>query len=179
MRDFGCYMYYMVDKVLTSTGGTACFASITRVLKKFNEATDGVLYIKDFEEKETKEYIDLIIEVTNEITPCKLITIDEINYIQIQMLDTYDQSLIVLNFIRNLWNEPIPEYSVKFFKALKATDISDDSLVRLTTANKVALKGNKGSHGHSNTAPEESIKIKTKQQLYDYQGYSTYGFLTN
>ncbi len=105
----------------------------------------------------------------------------------IKLLSTYDQNLILLNFIRNLWHSPTEtcfpttdnRYATYFFEALeKSTYI--DPLKRLTNANKKACEkyGYKRNVGHSNVAIGSSLVLKDKESLLKWQGVVTNQFLT-
>lgn len=186
MRTFACHYYKMEKEKLVKNDNSACWAGLRRY-----ESTKEI-YIDEFEMPRTKDHIDRLVKIVNEITPCEIITINKKRYIKVKMLETYDQSLVVLNFIRNLWYEPIPfaigskEYEAKvglytdtFFEILKKSRFKDP-LKRLTKANKVACEkaGAKSYYGHSNFNIADKLKIKEKEQLLKYKGESTSGFLT-
>ncbi len=146
------------------------------------------IFIKDFEYNETKEHIYNFIKLINEITPCEIVKINEIKYIQIDLLDTYDQSLIVLNFIRNLWYNPTNQfgsiinedsYCTAFFKNCFTKEY-EEPLSQLTYANKIACEVSKvnGAYGHSNINHHFKLKIKTLEELLAYKGQSTIEFLS-
>ncbi len=185
MRDYGCHFYELKEKEKEKkleAKGSACFSGIRYCLK--SEGGTGTIYISNYTYEETKDYINLIVEVTNQITPCEFVTIDGNKYIKFELLKTYDQSLILLNFIRNLWYSPriLPDkiYSVDFFKALKADTTSEDPLERLTKANKTALVGYNGGYSegdHSNVFHAIKLAVKTKEQLLDFNGISKRDFL--
>lgn len=106
-------------------------------------------------------------------------------FIKFRLLDTYDKSLILLNFIRNLWNEPVTGYSVHFFKFL-AKCKEKDPLAKLTWANKEACAKTPStySYGHSNAHKADTLVIKSKKDLLEWQQsnfglYTTAEFLTN
>lgn len=174
MRTYACYLYTMKNDKLTDTTSTACFACVSHHLGKD-------LYIDRYTEDETKDYIDLIVKTINGVTLCELVTINNKDYIRIELLNGYNQNLILLNFIRNLWHEPFAGYSLNFFKALEKEQ-DKDALVRLTTANKKALEikeyNNNYSPGHSNVHKASSLKIKTKEDLLKGEPASTASFLT-
>lgn len=196
MRTFACHYYKIEKENLIKNTNYACWAG----LRNFDISTGkyilrqdyNTIYIDEFEIPKTKNYIDLMVKIVNEITPCELVTIDNKKYIKFKMLDTYDQSLVLLNFIRNLWFEPIPymydskEYDDKvgiytdtFFETLKKSRFKDP-LKKLTKANKVACEkvGAKNYYGHSNYNIASKLKIKNKDELLNYKGYSTSAFLT-
>jgi len=135
------------------------------------------IYLSDYNQPETLEYQNLIVSVINEITPCKLVNIDNVWYIKFKLLGTYDQSLILLSFIRNLWYEPKAGYSKKFFESLKVAT-QEDPLERLTWANKEACDDAGYGYGHSNVHKKSSLKVKKSKQLLEYKGLCTRTFLT-
>jgi len=149
----------------------------------------------------SEDSLNKLIELVNEITHCKIIkktiSIEEISHddiyfksyldkelllLKFDLLKTYDQNLILLNFIRNYWYSPKDDYSKNFFELLNNKEFCKfrDPLKILTNANKEACRLNNvmHSHGHSNTQPHNLLKVKTKQQLLDYAGFSTRSFLT-
>jgi len=148
----------------------------------FNELSSepGYIYISQFEQEETSEFVENVVKIINDITECSIVTINDVSYIKYKLLSTYDQNLVLLNFIRNLWHSPITaNYSLYFFKTLKKLR-SKDRLSRLTKANVESIKINNitGSTGHSNIQRHDLLKIKKKEQLLNYKGCSTAGFLT-
>lgn len=204
MRSFSCHYYKFEKEKLVKNSNSACWAGLRRY--ESTENPDGnygarkyiiqedynTIYIDEFEVPRTKDHIDRLVKIVNEITPCELVTINKKKYIKFKMLETYDQSLVVLNFIRNLWYEPIPymtsskEYAEKeglytdaFFETLKKSRFKDP-LKKLTKANKVACEkaGAKSYYGHSNFNIASKLNIKETSQLLKYKGESTSGFLT-
>jgi hypothetical protein len=135
------------------------------------------IYISKFQETETKKYVDNLISVINEIVPCELVELDKVQYIRIKQLDTYDQTLILLNFIRNLWHTPLRFNTKMFFDNLIASKVKDP-LERLLIANKEACEGVSGHPGHSNAHDPKTLVIKVKTDLFSYKGNSTLLFLT-
>lgn len=183
MRGYSCYLYHLKtkDSDLIPNNNNACFAGLTDYKRKLTDYFENdTVYIKDYKEPETEKYIDLLIENVNKITPCEIVTIKDINYIKFKLLDTYDQSLIVLNFIRNLWHSPISNYHIDFFT--KLSELKDeDGLINLLTANKYACsKQNKDyPMGHSNHHPSDRLVIKSTEELLKYKTSNTTYFLTN
>lgn len=197
MRGFQCE-YFIKDeknelsKVYTTKQGgkhnihNACWAS-TRSLP-----AGTLLYIEGFQDEKTQSEIDRLVQTINEITPCKVVTIKNKEYIEFQMLQTYDQSLVLLNFIRNLWHIPggsiynittrkneiqFPNYTETFFSVLKKSRYKDP-LKRLTKANLEACPEKAQSVGHSNVHAKERLKIKSTKDLLSFTGASTLIFLT-
>jgi hypothetical protein len=131
------------------------------------------VFIDKFNHPKTAKYQSLLISLINTITPCSIVTRDGKKYIKFKLMKTYDQSLVLLNFIRNLWHEPLSGYSVDFFKMLKGAKYKDP-LARLMWANKEAVKMNKRQPiyalGHSNVHPFDRLKIKRASMLKRYCG---------
>lgn len=165
---------------------SACWAS-TR-----NLPAGTFIYIENFQTEKTKSEIDRLVNVINEITPCKVVVIKKKEYIEFKLLETYDQSLILLNFIRNLWHTPggnvynsakrktelqFPDYTETFFSTFKKSRYKDP-LKRLTKANVEACPEKAQSVGHSNVHAKERLKIKSTKDLLSFTGASTLIFLT-
>ena len=176
MRIHACYVYEYKKGVLTKNSNEACWASVPKTKTKVE------IYIAQFDEPETILYQELLIGIVNQITPCSIVAIDMVKYIKFLTLGTYDRSLILLNFVRNLWYEPYPGYSVRFFEALKISDKKHtDPLARLTWANKEACATFGcvyNSPGHSNVHNASSLKIKMTKELLEWRGTNTRIFLT-
>lgn len=184
MRIYTCFHYYMdKDGNLKQNGNNACWAGIMSYYGKYStEEYKAIrdIYIDQYTEEETKDYIELMVKVVNRITPCDIVEIKGRNYIHFRLLETYDQSLVLLNFIRNLWHEPIAGYSKAFFEDLKKSRFKD-ALAKITTANKRACKkvGGGRYYGHSNVYAEGILLVKQTSDLLAYQGNSTMRFLTS
>lgn len=181
MRSFGCYLHQYIDGVFKRNSNTACWAGTKYLCGKENDE----IYISAFREPETEQHIELLVDLINQITPCSLTTVNNDEYIKFKLLPTFDQSLILLNFVRNLWHSPNvmytstpTSYSKEFFEALLASE-SEDPLARLTLANKIACKKTAmKSVGHSNCHIGDTLREKTKEELLAYKGTSTQLFLT-
>lgn len=173
MRSYQCHIHYYQKGKFKKESNTACFAGVNGLLTK---ADDKYIYIDKFKEKGTQCHITRLIELINQITPCELIEIEKKQYIKVKLLQTYDQSLIVLNFIRNLWYAQPFYRKHMFFKNLYDSEHTDP-LEILTAANKSACKriifGD-----HSNARAQHDLKVKTKDQLLAWKGMSTHHFLT-
>ncbi len=142
------------------------------------------IYISNYDEPETRKYQPLLVNTVNEITPCEFVEVKDKKYIQFKLLETYDQSLVLLNFVRNLWHSPpIPQakvpYHKVFFETLEKSE-HQDPLEKLTYANKEACPDNLlyGAIGHSNVFNKKMLKLKKKDDLLKYKGNSTQVFLT-
>lgn len=184
MRYYNCYISTMQEAVLVRNTNTACFAGLKQYF--YIERKDQeTIYISNFKEKETEIYVDLIVEVMNKITPCEVVKIEDVEYIKFKLLDGYDRSLVLLNFIRNLWYgigdyyaKNKSQYNIKFFEVLKTSKKYKEPLKRLTYANIEACKYvNVRSMGHSNTHVYSTLKIKNTKQLLKDDVKSTSEFL--
>lgn len=198
MRGYNAYHGTFMNNNYIPNGNQACWAGIGSFYKYFglihktNE--ENTIYINNFRLKETKKYIPLLIKYINKITPCSLETINNVEYIKFQLLGTYDQSLILLNFIRNLWYSPDVTYDYYngkkefgtdkkfyfnyFFENLKKSKYRE-AFKRLTYANKRASELIKcySSLGHSNLGNGEKLKVKTIPELLEYKGDNISNFL--
>ncbi len=179
-RRIGCHYYGFVNKVFTKNGNTSCWAGIKNFLV---QSGPKYIYITNYEESETKKYQKLLVGIINEITSCTFLKRENVVYIKYKLLkNDYNRNLILLNFIRNLWDNPLysagKDYTKTFFEALENSK-KKDPLERLTEANMIACKyyPMMGSD-HSNAA--KNVKVKSTKQLLDHKGdlVSTNSFLT-
>lgn len=178
MRGFECELKNKLKNgTYERNYNNACFSDINRIPNNEKLLENNAAYISEFEDESTKKYIKLLLRLINKITPCTIVD----GYIRFELMPTYNQSLILLNFIRNLWNEPnsYEGYSEKFFKALVKGRM-EDPLARLTNANKIACTEIRSlySPGHSNCHPGGKLKVKTTDDLRKFKGTSTQTFLT-
>jgi hypothetical protein len=200
MRGYACHFYHLTKKnTLVKNNNTACWAGINRVPpisdvkihagEELDEANKEYIFVDQFVQPETEAYIPLLIRVLNKITPCEMVTIDDKQYIKIKLIGKYDNSLIVLNFLRNLWSCPSifngqspakAIYTPTFFETLKNARKYKDGLKRLMWANKAACEKipGCGSMGHSNIHNADRLTIRSAEDLKNWNGYSTEGFLT-
>lgn len=189
--NFRCNYYHKIQNKLVKNNNQVCWAG----LKNYDFLTpesekawrnqifkleEEIIYI-DFSEKlkfVTKKNIDLLIKIINNITPCCLVQIDNKEYISFNLLKTYDQNLILLNFIRNIWYSPFTSYSEVFFEELKKSRLKDP-LSKLTKANILACEKNPypRSMGHSNVHDSDDLVICKTKDLLAYEGILTYNFL--
>jgi hypothetical protein len=184
MRDFKCYYYSYEEDNFVINDNTACWKGITSGVYDQTVVYEEI-YIDRFKD-ETEEYIELLVNTINQITPTSIEKINDIEYIKYKLLKVYNQDLILLNFIRNLWYKPtwiyttIEKYNDLFFISLKEQK-NKDPLIRLTTANIEACKelGLLNSPGHCNIHNWEQLKAKKVSELLSYQGKSTRVFLTS
>lgn len=202
MRGFQCH-YYLKDKDGNLTNkhewinpfnklvqnfviSQACWSSISRI------PAGSFIYIDNYKTEKTKNDIKFLIDLINEITPCSIVKIKNKDYIEYKLLETYDQNLILLNFIRNLWNHPgvshtegaqeppLPNYIDIFFDELKKSEYKDP-LQKLTDANKKACVDYRECNyglGHSNVHTAKDLTIKDSKSLLKFESSSTRLFLT-
>lgn len=180
MRDYGCELFHTASNAengkYVPNYNTACFRGLATLRFRQDVLEKDIVYIDQYTYPLTEKYIPLIISLVNKITPCSIVD----GYIRVQLLSTYDQSLIVLNFIRNLWNQPwsFKNYNEEFFRAL-AKGRRKDPIARLTAANKVACTNVKATYiGHSNCFAGNTLKIKTTEELLKFKGTEIQTFLT-
>lgn len=179
-RRIGCIYYAFINKKFTQNGNTACWAGIRSYL---HNKGPKYIYITQYDEKETKEYQKLLVSLINKITPCVFLKRQNVIYIKYQLLENhYNRNLVLLNFIRNLWDNPLfpynENYTKKFFESVKKSK-KKDPLEILTEANMIACEGTKILHAdHSNAA--KNTKIKTSEDLLNKESdiQSTNYFLT-
>lgn len=172
MRNYQCYVSCYVGDKLIKSQTNACWSMLNHG-GFFNADYKSIvpsfaykeIYISQFDDPATIKYQRRLLTLIDKITPCKIVTIDGTRYIKFKMLQTYNQSLILLNFIRNLWHEPIPGYAEKFFTSInKSKDQYKDPLARLTWANREAC--DKAFYmGHCNVHDKKLLKIKTTKEL--------------
>jgi hypothetical protein len=198
MRGYECHHYKMIDskkKILEKCDNSACWAGINGQIREGVED----IYIEKFKEPETEIYIKHIVGIINKVTPCKLVSIKKTVYIKYKLLKKFDKDLILLNFLRNLWNKNnIPyrslmslknderinlesQYTLIFFKTLKSNfKIYKDPVQRLTHANFIACKTLEitNSPTHSNVHNYTNLKIKDTKSLLESKFNSTMTFLT-
>jgi hypothetical protein len=186
MRSYDVSLFMLIDGKLVKSKFDACWAMCSNpTLMGFNtghttyKSIKGKdIYISRFDFEKTQKYQTLLVSIINEITPCEIVQIGAKSYIKFQMMETYDQSLVLLNFIRNLWHQPKTGYTEKFFESLEKAE-QKDPLERLTWANKEACpKSILYPPGHSNVFNSFKLKVKKKQELLEYKGISVYDFLT-
>jgi len=177
-KNYCCdYSFLMKDNTILKVNNRACWGYLQDNL---NTSNIDYILINDFEVEETKKYIPILINNINKITECQLVVINNIKYIKYKPLTTYDQNLILLNFIRNLWYSNITynHNHIAFFEELKKSRYKDP-LMRLTKANIKACKNYKTYQNHNNCTNGHKLKLKTTKQLINYKGESTLYFLTN
>ena len=197
MRGYECHHYKMIDskkKTLEQHYNSACWAGIASQIREGVED----IYIAKFKEPETEIYIKHIVGIINKVTPCKLVSIKKTVYIKYKLLKDFNKDLILLNFLRNLWNiNNIPydkliilknverteiqlQYTSIFFKTLKSNfKMYKDPVQRLTHANFIACKSLEitNSPTHSNVHKYDLLKIKDTKSLLESKVHSTMNFL--
>jgi len=189
-KGFNCIFYSMSNNKLFANSNKNCW----RGIEIYNTTKNNVdIYIDDYQYEETEQYIPLIVKTINEITPCEIVTIDDKEYIKFRLLNHYDKSLLLLNWIRLLWFSPRCDTykddittSINFFESLKKRK-EECYFVRLIMANIESQKHMTllYSNGHSNVVdtPERrsNLKVKTLEDFNKFSGdnyYSIRTFLT-
>lgn len=149
MRGYECYASVLVDGVLRQCGCTACWALVNRAYwldekgsyTPSRQLTNEDIYIFQFRDPATERHLSLLVGIINEMTSCALVTVGDREYLRFRTLHHYEASLVLLNFIRNLWHEPVTckGYADRFFDFLgRSHEVYGDPLQRLTWANREA-----------------------------------------
>lgn len=141
-----------------------------------------LIWIDKWKEPETVDYAPELVSIINEITPCEI----QGDLIQFLLLDTYRKSYLLLNFIRNLWYEPMPKYTAVFFKSLGPSKKKySDPLARLTWANIEGCRVPKPTYSphHCNAMLGwKSMAVRMAKDMKDLKEYpgglTTEAFLT-
>lgn len=204
MRDFGCYYYIKHYKKLHQITNKSCWAGLKHFDKNINPKSlwgrvvndesinlklKKSIYIDSYIDPLTEMYIEPLLNIINQITLCKLEEIDKKVYIKYNLLEKYDQNLILLNFIRNLWHTPVGKsftpYTTKFFENIVSNPLNyKDPISLLTWANKDAVEEvtNKvqylGSPGHSNVHDHNRLIVKDLPDFLEFNYGGTSAFLT-
>lgn len=106
--------------------------------------------------------------------------------IKFPLYNEYNKNVLLLNFVRNLWHEPIPNYTKIFFDNL---DGHKDPMKRLTYANMIACRSWQPKSpymelvGHSNVYKNAGVRTikqfkEAKWEKCKYGLMSTQTFLT-
>lgn len=163
-RGFTCSVFIEKNRKLVQLERYACWSGIN------DYHNEEEIYVAHYQDLLTLKYQKRLIYLVNQITPCSFVERDGMKFIKVKLFKNYNQNLVVLNFIRNLWHEPYNTYLNKFFKSLaKSKKKYKDPLERLTWANKEACIGYNSSYppGHSNVFNHNTLLIKTKKELLE------------
>ena len=205
MNSYGCYYYAINDnKELIKNGNNACWAGL---LNNWNtkkiKGTPNYIYINynRLGNNLTQEQLNRFIQLLNNITPCKLVTLDydeaflykhnnqdfyenlkNKDFIKYKLINkSYGANLVLLNFIRMIWYKPdLFDYD-KFFELIMNKSRGIDSLYFLLNCVKECVK-EKGTcnyyiyGGHS--LVYNNIKPKKSRDLKNYLGKTMQYFLT-
>lgn len=190
MRSFNCDYYHLnKDNKLCKNANKSCWASINNYITVDNdkrititllESKKDHIYIDNYIEPQiTDEQRKRLIYLINKITPCKFVNIEGKVYIEYKKIKGYDNNLILLNFIRNLWCVGHSGFNYKGFfnDLLKRKLRNQDYLVFIMTHFKNNIVDPPAYQDHSNIIG--NIIPKTKEELLSYTGYSTKEFLTS
>ena len=129
LGDSQYWAFFPVDNpnTFTDTVSRGCFGGI-------GNAPGRVVYISHFRCEYTEKYIPLMIRIINKITPCALVEHKGKEYISYTTVKGYDANLILLRFLKMLWdNRPSKEIQLYFLEQL-ANSKFNDMLAKLTTA---------------------------------------------
>lgn len=174
------------NELIKHGGSNACWSSLNTMSYYSVKPIDGHIYIHSYNRNKniySLNNLKSVIKLINKITHCELVR--EIfdgkkqSFIKYKLLKTYDQNLILLNFIRNLWWEQKHYDCKKFFEYLKNNINEDkDPLEILLEANRDASPSINVLKDHSNSINKNHAVIKTSKELLKYKGSTTIGFLT-
>lgn len=155
------YFYNTEKNLRIDNHNKACFAGLQSMLnsKNFN-LKDNIVYRIRIPKGNSKlffkrENFEKLIRIINIFTPCKIVNLNEEDYIEFKLsYKKYDMNLFLLNFIRLYWYSP-RGYSDRIFeKELETMRVFKDRnrmMIRLTSAQKKAIQKNLGYNpGHSN-----------------------------
>lgn len=167
LRGYECHVYKERQDGDVVKGGTACFSYVVSL---FAEKIKHIYIDTHFavNEKDLK----LLVYIINKITPCSIVVHEKIQtdfpVIKFNLLyGTYKQNLLLLNFIRYLWNEPAYHFQEEFFKRLRDFKTIKDPMLRLTTANQTSVndKSSDQSCGHCNIV--ENVRTVTLKEFME------------
>lgn len=170
-----CIYYYLKDEELIQFSNSSCFAGIKHIKSEF-------IYMKldDFKVPEvTDKQRTRVIRLLNNITFCKIVKIDNIEYVKFLLLDKYCKNTLLLNFIRGFYwlqNETIFNYKQYYIDICKRKPSKKDTLQFMLECVKNNVNQTKGYEGDHSFIYRDIIP-KTKQQLLDYKGDMFSGFL--
>ena len=200
-NDCSVYGYIRKSKsdILYKIGNTACFAAINRILidngaRLQVSYQDKVLYLSDVKNHGADisnyyiniqkrpilddKYVTRIVNLVNKITPCKVVSINNVRFIKLKLLDTYAKNLVVCNILRMLWYIPLnikfEEYYVDIMKK-RSKDVDPLSFILKAVIDNYDKKSTYGDGDHS--LVYYNNKIKTIDQLHAYRGDTMHGFL--
>lgn len=155
------YFYNTEKNLRIDNHNKACFAGLQSMLnsKNFN-LKDNIVYRIRIPKGNSKlffkrENFEKLIRIINIFTPCKIVNLNEEDYIEFKLsYKKYDMNLFLLNFIRLYWYSP-RGYSDRIFeKELETMRVFKDRnrmMIRLTSAQKKAIQKNLDYNpGHSN-----------------------------
>ncbi len=140
----------------------------------------AVIHIDKYQDEVTEKYVKLLVGIINEIQPCSLVEAGKKTYISYKIIGIYNNDLILLNFIRNLWHEHKAGYAAGFFTELKKLAKSDLSPMEKLTAANVAGVASCAMSGNGHHSPcHERVKVqKLPKSFYSRNVGETRDFLT-
>lgn len=193
MRDYGCVYYHLdKDNNLVKNNNISCWKGIDKSYTFSMHANINGKYQKIDLLKSKKDYIYItnyiqpevtdqqrkrLLYLINKITSCKFIKIKNVVYIEYKMIEGYDNNLILLNFIRNLWciGDKGFDYKGFFNSILNPKPRNQDVLIYIMNCFKNNIITPPNYQDHSNIIC--NIIPKTKDELLSYKGKSTKEFL--
>ena len=181
MMTYECHVYIYTGGALIKANHCACWAMLHDGSRAvcFTSPHGPVpvqeVYIDNFQHPDTEAHQERLLSLINQITPCGKVEVCGKSLIRYRLLERYSQNLVLLNFVRNLWHDPLKGYVKKFFAHLEDCP-PGDPLEQLTWANREACGNVNYSPGHSNAHPKKALKVKKAGQLLEWDGSAT-GFL--
>jgi hypothetical protein len=187
MRDYGCFYYKMSpDNKLKQNPNAACWAGLRGahgkdfLFKNVNKEYKGIIFIKEFRCKDVDESIvNRMIYLINKITPCKLVKIEEKEFIRIKVFERYSQNLVILNFIRMLWYKNGGFNHEKFFEDIFEDIRYRDPLLFLMECVKKNVQEKRYYDYGNHSLIYAGIIPKSKKYLKDYKRSEMEDFMTS
>lgn len=128
-----------------------------------------------------KKYINKIVNILNKITNCRIVKINARHYISYRLINnnTYGANLLLLNIIRMIWYKPNKLHYDTYWNNILKYDNKEDPLKFILKCIKLNIDKNNSNGAYGNhSCVYSNIKLKTKEDLYKYNGKSMENFLT-
>lgn len=174
-RSYSCFYfaYNRKTKELTRNNNSSCWAGYSYYsnynLK--NLKTPKVIYISDYKEWSSVSAHKQMVYIINKITPCREIKIKDKWYIAYRAIgedvsECYGIDLVLLNYIRTLWNESNGcKDTESFLEDLELYDDSQDPLYFLMELTKEYNTKREYGYNHSNFG--QCIIPKNKNYMFE------------